>query len=88
MFKYLKLLLGNSKAVDRLTTLPKFLKEVTTLEQAKHLMSPVKQQVAETPMVRVLQERVRTTGNPKRQYRYFTSVLVPNTSNKPWHCNL
>lgn len=85
MFKYLKLLFGQSK-VDTLTTLPKFLRNGTTLEEAKHLITkamPAKQQVAETPMVRVLQERVMTTGNPKRQYRYFQSVLVPNICNKP-----
>lgn len=87
MFKYLKLLFGKSKAVDIFTTLPKFLKNGTTLEEAKHLMTkaplPVKQQAAEVPMVRVLQERVMTTGNPKRQYKYFTTVLMPNVSNRP-----
>lgn len=89
MFKYLKLFLGKFKAVDdTFTTLPKFLKDGTTLEEAKHLMTkarlPVKQQVAEVPMIRVLQERVMTTGNPKRKYRYFKTVLMPNVSHKPW----
>ena len=88
MFKYLKLFFGKSKTVDTYTTLPKFLKNGTTFEEATHLMTkaplPVKQQAAEIPMVRVLQERVMTTGKPKRQYKYFTTVLMPNVSNKPW----
>ena len=88
MFKYLKLLFSKSKAVDTLTTLPKSLKESTTLEEAKQLITkaslPVKQQVAEVPLVRVLQESVMTAGHQKPQHRYFTTVLMPNVSNKPW----
>ena len=76
MFKYLKWFFGKSKVVDTLNTLPKFLKEGTTLELAKPMH--------ESPMVRVLQEQVMTTGNPKMQYRYFTTALMPNVSNKPW----
>lgn len=83
MFKFFKALFSKSKVVDTLPTWPQLLKNGTTLEEAKLLITkaslPVKQQVAETPMVRVLQERVMTQPNGKK-LRYFQSVLRPNNA--------
>ena len=79
MFKYLKLLFSKSNAVDTLTTLPKFLRDGTTLAEAKHLIAPVEQQVTKEPMVNILIPR-----KPNSKLGAFRRVTYdPGTISKP-----